>query len=197
MNIISNNCLGARLYEVQKLQFLNPFMWCRLYIDDFINLVNDYDNIDFSNVVFDIEFRLNHNCVKCTLDDKITVHFGHYVYDENQMTPIKSPNNTDIIYSNILEYARTKWFSRLNRTTEQPLFLYSFNNMQPNTVEYRKQLDKLLSITDKPLIIILHECVDVSSINIPKNIKILSLDDKTFSLTGTLLAKEIIQKLNI
>ena len=36
MNIICNNCVGARLYEVTKQQFPNPFMWMSIDIDDYI-----------------------------------------------------------------------------------------------------------------------------------------------------------------
>lgn len=49
MNIICNNCVGARLYEVQHKQFVNPFTWCIIPIDDFMNLILHFDEIDFIN----------------------------------------------------------------------------------------------------------------------------------------------------
>lgn len=195
MNIIANNCLGARLYEVNKVQFPNSFMWCRLYIKDFIKLINDFDNINFNNALFDIEFRLNHNCVKCIIDNKITVHYGHYVYDKNIDIPTKAVNNTDIIYSDILNYAKHKYFSRLNRSTESPIFLYSFNNKEPHTKEYENELSELLTIK-KPLFIIIHDTVNIPSY-IPDNITIIKCSNEVMTLTGTKLAIEIQKKIKL
>ena len=50
-NIICNNCIGARLYEVSNLEFPNPVMWCATYYEDFIYFIKNYDNIDLSKYI--------------------------------------------------------------------------------------------------------------------------------------------------
>ena len=55
MNLIANNCVGARLYEVTEQQFPNPFMWMTIPIDNYIDLMENYDSIDLNNPKFELE----------------------------------------------------------------------------------------------------------------------------------------------
>lgn len=40
-NIICNNCIGARMYEVNNMQFPNLFMWNAINCLDFIKLIEN------------------------------------------------------------------------------------------------------------------------------------------------------------
>ena len=117
MNIICNNCVGARLYEVTKQQFPNPFMWMSINSDDFIYLVQNYDIIDFNNPTFELEkYKLNaYQTVLITLNNKVKLHYIHYIQDDSKNEPVKELN-TNILYKDILQYVKNKWFNRLNRT---------------------------------------------------------------------------------
>ena len=50
MNLIANNCVGARIYERSCVQFNNPFTWCVIKFNDYINLIKNFNNIDFYNI---------------------------------------------------------------------------------------------------------------------------------------------------
>lgn len=193
MNIICNNCVGARLYEVQHKQFVNPFTWCEIPINDFIKLIENFDFIDFNN---DIEFflekvyRYDYLSVNVTLMKEIQCHFVHYIQDENYTEPKKDDSNTNIRYNNILEYAKFTWNKRIKRMNETPIFVYSCNYLTPGSEEYNENLNKLLNIdTDKEIWILTHESLNIKSNK--DNIKIFQLPDSVFGFNGTALANKL------
>ena len=49
MNIVCNNCGGADIYKLNKMEFNNPFIWCAIFADDMITLIKNWDNINFNN----------------------------------------------------------------------------------------------------------------------------------------------------
>lgn len=53
MNLISNCCLGAFIYEIKNEEFNNPFMWAMTNTDSFIYLMEHYDTINWDNIDFD------------------------------------------------------------------------------------------------------------------------------------------------
>ena len=91
MNIICNNCVGARLYEVTKQQFPNPLMWMAIDYDDYIKLIENYDTIDLSNPKFELETYKgnNYKSVLITLNNDIKLHYIHYIQDDTKETPVK------------------------------------------------------------------------------------------------------------
>lgn len=136
MNIICNNCVGARLYEVQHKQFVNPFTWCEIPIDDFIRLIENFDNISLlTDAKFSLEkvYRYDYESVNVTLPFNIQCHFVHYIKDDTYSKPSKDNSNTNIRYTDILTYAKDTWIKRSSRITEVPIFMYSFNYLQPNS----------------------------------------------------------------
>lgn len=193
MNIICNNCVGARLYEVQHKQFVNPFTWCEIPIDDFIRLIENFDSINLiDDAKFSLEkvYRYDYNSVNVTLPFNIQCHFVHYIQDETYISPSKDNSNTNIRYNNILEYAKETWIKRSLRISNIPIFMYSFNYLQPNSEQYNETLEKLLNVnTDKEIWILTHESLNIKSDK--ENIKIFQLPDDVFGFNGTALANKL------
>ena len=118
MNIISHNCVGARIYQMKGIKYENPFMWCVIPPEDFIYLYNNYNNINYENIVL----KKENDDYKIIVDNKVNLYYVHYRYDENCEEPIIS-NNTDVFYSKIEDYIVKKYFSRLKRMKKEPLFI--------------------------------------------------------------------------
>ena len=182
MNIICNNCVGARMYECAHKQFPNPFMWNAINAYDFIKLINEFDTIDLNKPNIELEQYLNQDkqSVLITLDNDVKLHFIHYMLDKTKDVLIKE-KNTNILYKDILKYATDKWFNRLKRLNEEPTFMFSFNYMKTTNDVYEDVLYKLLNITNKQIIIICHDCVDIQQ-NYSGNIRVIRLDSQTMSL---------------
>lgn len=191
MNIICNNCVGARLYEVTKQQFPNPFMWMAIDYDDFIKLIENYDTISINNPKFELEtYKGNdYKSVLITLDNTIKLHYIHYIQDDTKEFPVKELN-TNILYKDILTYATEKWFNRLNRSKEEPIFLFSFNYMNPTQELYKTILNKLLNIKNKKLIILVHKEINIEK-EIPSNINVIYCNNNIMELNGGALANAL------
>lgn len=184
MNIICNNCVGARMYEVSKIQFPNPFMWNAINAYDFIKLMKDYEKIDLYNPKIELEqyLKQEHKSVLVTLSNDVKLHFIHYMQDETKEQPIKE-KSTNILYKDIISYAKEKWYKRVDRSKEQPTFMFAFNYMKKNDKLYTDILEKLLK-TKKNLIIIMHDSFETPQVS--SNIKIMKFDDDTMSLDAGL-----------
>lgn len=180
MNIICNNCIGARLYEVTNQQFPNPFMWMTIELDTFIEIIKNFDKINFNNVKFKIEEINNNNSLLVILDNIYKLHYIHYIQDKKYKKVTKeSPN---IFYNDIIKYGKIKWNKRLNRSKESPVFLISFNNYDKVNDDYINNLNKILSIKDKNCILIIHDSYNIKS-KINPNIKVIKLKDEQMKLT--------------
>ena len=192
MNLIGNNCVTARLYEVTKQQFPNPFMWMSIpSIDDYIRIVENYKMLNLSNPKFMLEYYKQnpYQTVLVTLNSRIKLHYIHYIQDDTKNKPVKELN-TNILYKDIITYAKKKWFARQKRNTAEPVFLYSFNYMKKGVKEYYDILNRLLNVnTDHTLIILLHKGIKYT--NKKKNIKIIECDDSIMELNGVRLANKI------
>ena len=131
MNLIGNNCLASRIYKINNIQFNNPFIWCSIKFSDFIEIIKNFNNINFNNI--EVKFneckRTNNLSPVIRCDNLFDVHYIHYIEDEKCITPIHKPSKgqVDLFYYDILSYAKNKWFERLNRMSEKPIFIYSFN----------------------------------------------------------------------
>ena len=79
MNIISKCCLGSFIYKKAGLQFNNPFMWSAIWADDFIKLIQHFEDIDFMNPELE-KYILNDReiCYSIILDNNIKIHYTHY-----------------------------------------------------------------------------------------------------------------------
>lgn len=50
MQIISNTCVGARIYQILKRPYTTPFIWNVIPYDDFSKLYKNIRTVDFTKV---------------------------------------------------------------------------------------------------------------------------------------------------
>ena len=132
MNIICNNCVGSRIYQYTNIKYNNQFIWSSIDINDFIYLINNYDNINFNN--FKLLYEDNKYFIK--IDNKILISYPHYKKNLDNMEQIIVENENEEIedrtlYSpNIENYIISKYKERFKRNIEYPIFLiidYDYN----------------------------------------------------------------------
>ena len=76
-NVISSNCIGGYYFRELNLTAKNPFIWTSIKLSNFITLIENYNDIDFSNYKLSFtngEFasKINRtNPQKLFLDEKV------------------------------------------------------------------------------------------------------------------------------
>lgn len=159
MNLVANNCVGARMYELSGRQFVNPFTWCAIDPSDFITLIRNFDGIDFYNT--DISFEKRHKgntTILCRVDDCVDLHYIHYIYMDCDLV-VKKP---DVYGRDILDDFKSKYFRRLDRMTERnekPTFLMSFNYTEKTEPRYLEYVEELLSMDRDDVYVFAHKSV--------------------------------------
>lgn len=160
-NIISNNCIGARYYQNNKIQFQNPFMWNLIKLTDFIFLIKNFNTINFKNIKLyfsNNEVTKEHDSDKCAtilLDNNIHVYFIHHHYTElhkcKKIIRITG-HDYEIIGNDILEYLKNKWLNRLIRLKQNNniIFVYYDTAGLTNT-----DINELLNIKSQFKIILI------------------------------------------
>jgi len=122
MNIISNDCTGGTIYkELLKDEYKNPFIWSRIFAENFLCLVKNYEKINFNNVdIFkrskDFEIK---NDFYLKIDNLFEVNYRHYFYSNDEAVIKKDPN---IFYNKIWEFILDKYNLRIKRMNETPIF---------------------------------------------------------------------------
>ncbi|MDM0445791.1 DUF1919 domain-containing protein [Clostridium perfringens] len=87
--IISNNCWGGFVYNKFGIKYNSPFVGLFMYAQDYINLLERFDSIDFFEIKFiDIEESKYKKYIKGEnrninypiglIDDDLEIHFLHY-----------------------------------------------------------------------------------------------------------------------
>lgn len=200
MNLICNDCIGSHAYYDLKMRLTNPFQWCGIDLPDFVYLANHWREMDLTNTKFELETRLyqTRKSVICTVDGKVKIHYSHYLQDDDFEEPGKCDRyKYCMLSSDILGFARDKYYSRLGRTDEQPTFVYCFNlwdMRHPKTrKEYPVALDMLFTIKE-PLVILMHESVDIGDKNIPENITLVKVPDEELTFCSQYLVDKVIEK---
>jgi len=137
-NIISNNCLGGYVYrDILKEEYQNPFIWTRLDNIDFINLLENFDTLNFKNIeLFKESDKLEKFRLK--IDNKIKLQFNHYLFDSNYNKP--TIIGIDVHYNKIWEYIANVYLRRLNRMQKEIDFIFIEDNGTYN-------IDRIISIT--------------------------------------------------
>ena len=139
MNLITNDCIGAFLYmNVIKENFKNPFMWTRIDLNEFYKLIKLYKEIDFKEIKFTDRTSLKNNLFELCVDQKFNVLMPHMKFDKRCNKVIKRGN--DVYYYKIWEYIIDKWYDRLKRMTEEPIFVCHLDYKQT----YDSTLDETL-----------------------------------------------------
>lgn len=187
MNIICNNCVGARIYQILNKEYNNPFMWSIVLTNDFINLISKYNEFDFSKYKVSIT---NSKYAKIVIDDKINVLYIHYIQDKKYDTPTKMSNildnnSLDIRYNKIIEYTNDKYekrYKRLLANDDEPLFIYDLLTQDFNRIN----IERILNIETNNKIIILQNTDKIKKrFDIKKNnIEIIRYSKKKYNLTS-------------
>lgn len=161
-NIISNNCISARYYQNNKIQFQNPFMWNLIKLTDFIFLIKNFNTINFKNIKLyfsNNEVAKDHDSDKCAtilLDNYIHIYFIHHHYTELhkcEKTIRITGHDYEIIGNDILEYLKNKWLNRLIRLKRNNIiFVYydtpSLTNTNINELFNIKSQFKIILISN-------------------------------------------------
>lgn len=169
MNIIGNNCGGATYYNLHKFPYNNPFMWCCTFASDMINLIANYDQLDWTKYqLIQLDYvTAKHNGfyefnpTQCgiRIGDAVNTYFVHYLYDSNAATPYsKGP---DKFYVKNFQYTYEKYIERLNRMLllqEPPMFMviaYHRHGWTPSLISNLVEIGtkyKVVVITDVPTV---------------------------------------------
>lgn len=137
--MICNNCVGACIYKQLGKQFSNPFMWSKINEDDFIKLMNNFDSIDFSGIIINVNKEKQ---VEIKISNDIKIVYQHYIHNSK----FEDPTNTtgfDIECLDIVDYAIEKYYSRLKRMVDDPVFILveDIYESRENPNYYDKLLD--------------------------------------------------------
>ena len=157
-NIVSNNCVGARIYEIKKAIFETPFTWCLIKPADFLYLYENFAKINFENANVEKDGRW----YLVNVDNKIKIYYPHYRYDEMCKKPTKRGiDELNIYYDKIEEYILEKYKKRVKRMYGKPLFLIddkvtdlvdgkcTFN--ENDIVRYIDKKDCIITTTNKKI----------------------------------------------
>lgn len=120
MYCISNNCFAGFLYKELGLEYNHPFIWCRVYERDILNMLKSWCKINWKNIsIFKDSSR---NCPKVNVDGKLEMLFPHYVYSEKDVIPrttVLSTNGAVNVYcKDNIAYTKEKYLARISRMPE-------------------------------------------------------------------------------
>ncbi len=195
MNVICNTCLGARLYQLSKIQYSNPFMWNIIEADSMINLISKFNSINFSNItVLESDYISRSKpwrkqyvekneplpvIYKIVIDDIIEVHYLHYKLDVNYSSP--TIQDIDVYYNKIWEYIFNRYIERIKRMInahELPTFVISTAE-ESYSVEKQNQLIDVINNSPYKMCIITSDLAE----NIINNAIIINADIKSMNNT--------------
>ena len=167
MNIISNDCIGGRVYNEYNSKYENPFIWSCITTDDFIYLMDNFYSIDFYNIKCEFsneELYNNKNIPQIIIDGKICLQFIHHHQDEKYSEPTKTSDykySVDIYYNDILNYLKDSYIRRVNRMIslkEEPIFIYSpsvgkyVNNSYDSVINSNNDFKKIICCSENTVI---------------------------------------------
>jgi hypothetical protein len=119
-NIISNSCVGARIYQAKKQEYNNPFMWCLIPPDSFAKLYDNFGKLNLKKY----KVAKEGDWYKVVIDEKVDVYYPHYRYDAAADEPrTGGTGELDVYYSKIEEYIKEKYEARLARMSGKPVFV--------------------------------------------------------------------------
>ena len=166
MNLVGNSCVSAFIMsDCFKQEFNNPFCWSKIDFNSMYNLISKWDSIHFDKV----DFIKSNNFYNAIIDDVVKVQYIHYIED-NKRNEI-SFEKSNVIGPNILDYVKTKYFSRLAKMKEPPTFLLAAGYWQEYYVN-DNQIEKLLDLNSKYTIIISMPNSKMNAMKSTNNIKI-------------------------
>ena len=172
MNVIANTCIGARFYQLNNMEYTNPFMWSIVPADDMINLIKNFDTINFKNYKieksdyynrtefyrkqFANELKEPYFIFKVRIDNLVDLHFVHYRFNSKYNN--KTTIDVNVFWNKIWEYVEEKYIKRIEKMlniNENPLFVITALETDYTLEKQQQILDldtkyKILLITDNP-----------------------------------------------
>lgn len=132
--LIGNNCLVGYIYrDILMQEYQTPFIWSRIWNEDFIKLLEHYKEIDFENFELKkVNKKINNkdNDFYILLDDTVKIFYEHYKFDKNYNKP-SEVDNIDIHYNKIWEYIYEKFKIRCERMSKSEKPIIIFNDHDP------------------------------------------------------------------
>lgn len=157
MNIISNDCVAGYIYTKQlKVQFVNPFAWSSMNLENFSKLIDGYDTLNFKNIECNLIINNSTVCElgstipQITIDNAVEVNYFHYQQSQKHNIPTKVYGYK--YYNDMINYATDEYFKRLNRMQENPIFIWHitpnmwYNPQKQNPTEMFKKLNSHYTI---------------------------------------------------
>lgn len=129
MNIVSNNCLGGHMYNIYGTEFENPFIWSAISPEHMIKLINNFYDINFCGIKFDMCTRYQTNIM--LLNNSIHIKYIHYIPDDKYAQIERIGHDVYGPFRLIYQYAFDNYVRRLHRmidAAEEPLFCLHLNN---------------------------------------------------------------------
>ena len=182
MNLICNNCIGARMYELSNKQFNNPFTWCAITISDFVKLIKKFNEIDFYNIKIYLEYHFRTYQTICAELGDVKLHYVHYIYKDCDLYK----NKPDVFGNTIIRYFTEIYYRRLNRMViknEEPTFLLTYNYTKKTDKNYMNCLMELVKLDDNRIYIFAHKD-NIQNINANTKTNLIGFDDNIMELSG-------------
>ena len=142
MQIVSNTCVGARIYQCLSKEFDNPFMWNVIPYEYFLKLCTTIRELNFKDTIFYL-----HNTRKCVVVDidGIQIHFIHHKENSKYNVPTRSKTSktsNDILCKDIINrYFKSMFMKRAERMDEQKGFIFVFDSIS-SYIGYPRITDK-------------------------------------------------------
>ena len=123
-NVISNNCFASHCCDLLGVKTLSPFRWAWLFNDDFIRLIEAFNEIDFSNIKVSLAKHWSKDIMYAAVDvdGQLTSHMVHMVQDGSCSSPTRC--RYDVRCSHICSIVEQDWRRRCRRMTDHPHFVY-------------------------------------------------------------------------
>ena len=132
MLVIGNTCVGGWIYVIVKQKYNNPFIWCEIDGKNFLNLIVNFNTIDFKKrrlITVGLEKIKCRKVFAIEIDSQVVVSFPHHIKDETFKAPTKCKSDYigwDMRYEKMEEYLLEKYDQRLERMLkrkETPIFI--------------------------------------------------------------------------
>lgn len=122
--VISNDCISGYLYKFKNKNYPHPFIWARIYPNDFIYLIENYESINYNNFIIKNSTIENlTDTFTFIIDNKIKLTYSHH--HQNNSCLEKINNGLDLYYCDMKKYIEELYLKRIKRfhNDYEPIFI--------------------------------------------------------------------------
>ena len=175
MFIIPTDCVGGHLYKYLKQPHNHPFFWCVIEPLDMLNLINNWETLNFNNITIELSSKWNEwstakNTFDIIIDNSIRVH---YVHNKLSMKDnVIRIHGGDTYYRYAYKLTYENYIRRLQRMRleKKPTFLICENKSFGYTAD---TLSKICKSCDKSI-----TCLTDKRIEHKNNTTLITIDSK-------------------